>query len=60
MLPVTFEDGMALRSLPRHHEDPLDRLLIVQAVARQLTIVTADRRIARYAVQCLDVEPGAG
>jgi PIN domain nuclease of toxin-antitoxin system len=60
MLPVTFEDGMALRSLPRHHEDPFDRLLIVQAVARQLTIVTADERIARYPVQCLDVAPSAG
>jgi PIN domain nuclease of toxin-antitoxin system len=60
MLPVTFADGMALRSLPRHHEDPFDRLLIVQAVARQLTIVTADRRIAVYGVQCLDVETSAG
>jgi hypothetical protein len=29
-------------------------------VARQLTIVTADRRIAVYAVQCLDVETSAG
>ncbi len=60
MVPVTFQDGMALRSLPRHHEDPFDRLLIVQAMARQLTIVTADRRIARYTVQCLDVQTTAG
>jgi PIN domain nuclease of toxin-antitoxin system len=59
-LPVTFDDGMAVRSLPRHHEDPFDRLLIVQAMARQLTIVTGDRRITRYAVQCLELGPSTG
>ena len=58
LLPVTFEDGMALRTLPRYHDDPFDRLLIVQAASRQLTLVTADRRVAGYSVHWLDAEHG--
>lgn len=58
-LPVTFEDGMALSSLPRHHDDPFDRLLVVQAASRQMTLVTADRRIAGYPVHCLDARSGS-
>lgn len=33
-----------------HHRDPVDRLLIARACSEQLTIVTADRRIAEYDV----------
>ncbi len=54
VLPVSFEDGMAVASLPRHHDDPFDRLLVVQAAARQLVLVTADARLRDYGVECLD------
>ena len=37
-----------------HHRDPFDRLLIAQARSEQLTIVTADRRIADYDVALID------
>ena len=32
-LPVRFAHSVALQSLPRHHDDPFDRLLIAQAIA---------------------------
>lgn len=42
--------ALAVAALPMHHRDPFDRLLIAQARAEQLTIVSADRRIAAYDV----------
>jgi PIN domain nuclease of toxin-antitoxin system len=50
---VTVEDGLAAGSLPRHHEDPFDRMLIAQAARRGLVLVTADRRFADYDVTTL-------
>ena len=52
-IPVTVDDGWAAGRLPRHHDDPFDRMLIAQAQGRGLTIVTADRRFADYAVRTL-------
>lgn len=46
--------GLAVADLPMHHRDPFDRLLIAQARSEQLTIVTADRRLARYDVPFID------
>ena len=39
--------------LPGHHEDPFDRMLIAQALAEGLTIVTRDKRFADYGVPVL-------
>jgi PIN domain nuclease of toxin-antitoxin system len=52
-LSMTFDDGIAAGTLPRHHDDPFDRMLVVQAMARQLLLVTADARIEDYDVECL-------
>lgn len=49
-LPVTLRHGDLLRDLPRHHPDPFDRLLIVQALDEGLTILTADRAFEPYRV----------
>ena len=37
-------------TLPWHHRDPFDRMLICQAMVENLTLVTGDRRIAPYGV----------
>lgn len=42
-----------LLSLPAHHHDPFDRMLICQALHHDLTIVTIDETIKRYGVPCL-------
>jgi len=36
-------------NLPMIHKDPFDRVLIAQAIAENLTLVTTDAAIARYA-----------
>jgi PIN domain nuclease of toxin-antitoxin system len=40
-------------SLPPHHRDPFDRLLIAQAMCEELTVVTRDRAFAAYNVPIL-------
>jgi PIN domain nuclease of toxin-antitoxin system len=35
-------------SLPRHHGDPFDRMLVAQALAEPLRLVTADQALAAY------------
>ena len=50
ILRLDADHGLAVADLPMHHRDPFDRLLIAQARSEQLTIITADRRIADYDV----------
>ncbi len=54
ILRLDADHGLAVAGLPMHHRDPFDRLLIAQARSEQLTIVTADRRIADYDVPLID------
>jgi PIN domain nuclease of toxin-antitoxin system len=39
--------------LPMHHRDPFDRMLICQAIAHGLTLLTPDDNIAKYAVSVI-------
>jgi PIN domain nuclease of toxin-antitoxin system len=48
MLPVHLAHIFHLEILSGHHKDPFDRLLIAQAIAEGLTIVTHDRTFALY------------
>jgi len=50
-LPITFFHGERAGSLPALHRDPFDRMLIAQAQSEGLDIVTADERMASYAVR---------
>ncbi|MGL5819934.1 MAG: type II toxin-antitoxin system VapC family toxin [Phycicoccus sp.] len=43
-----------LQSLPFHHRDPVDRLLVSQATAEGMAILTSDRAFARYPVHVVD------
>ncbi|MEM1345930.1 MAG: type II toxin-antitoxin system VapC family toxin, partial [Pseudomonadota bacterium] len=47
-LAVEGRHCLGLTSLPRHHGDPFDRMLLVQAAAEGLLLVTADRRLGAY------------
>jgi PIN domain nuclease of toxin-antitoxin system len=51
VLPVRSGHIDALGSLPEHHKDPFDRILIAQAIAEGLTIVTGDETLHRYPVK---------
>jgi len=50
-LPVLHRHALHVCSLPIHHADPFDRLLVAQAQLEELTILTADRNLARYEVE---------
>jgi PIN domain nuclease of toxin-antitoxin system len=44
---------LSTESLPLHHRDPFDRLLIAQSIAEKWPIVTADPWFARYTVDVI-------
>lgn len=52
-LPFTGAQAALLDQLPPHHRDPIDRMLICQAMAEDLVFVTADARCAEYGVRTL-------
>ncbi|MEP7351804.1 MAG: type II toxin-antitoxin system VapC family toxin [Acidobacteriota bacterium] len=49
-LAVTFAHAVAAGYLPLHHTDPFDRMLIAQARAESLVLVTADKQLRKYDV----------
>lgn len=53
LIPITPDHAWAAGALPPHHKDPFDRLLIAQARAERLTIVTRDPRFEPYGVDIL-------
>jgi PIN domain nuclease of toxin-antitoxin system len=53
LLPVSVQHAAAVGSMPHHHRDPFDRMLIAQAQVEGLTIVTSDREMQRYQVALL-------
>ncbi len=52
-LPMTARHALLAGSLPPHHEDPFDRMLIAQAKAEDLTIITRDSVFHEYGVAVL-------
>jgi PIN domain nuclease of toxin-antitoxin system len=48
ILAVTVDHVWRVRALPLIHADPFDRLLVAQAMAEDMTLVTHDRRLAEY------------
>ncbi len=47
-LAVTARHGELAGTLPRHHGDPFDRMLVAQALAEKLVLVTGDRTLTKY------------
>ncbi|GAA0442039.1 twitching motility protein PilT [Actinoplanes capillaceus] len=54
-LNITIEHSIVAGRLPLIHRDPFDRMLIAQAQAEHLTLVTRDVHIQRYDVSVLPV-----
>ena len=51
--PITFADVHRMTSLPDHHRDPFDRMLVAQALVEGVPIVSCDPQIARYQIQII-------
>lgn len=47
-LPITGAHAVGVATLPRLHSDPFDRILVVQALVDEVTLLTADPLLARY------------
>lgn len=47
-LPITSAHAVFVESLPLIHKDPFDRILVAQATAEGITLLTADSTVARY------------
>ncbi len=51
ILPITLTHALKTYSLPGHHNDPFDRLLVAQAATEELALVSADRQLAAYKIR---------
>lgn len=49
-LSVTLDHTLGVYDLPLHHNDPFDRLIIAQALADDMVILTSDRAFKKYSV----------
>jgi PIN domain nuclease of toxin-antitoxin system len=47
-LPITVQHAAGVELLSDHHKDPFDRLLLAQALAEPLRLVSADGQLAKY------------
>ena len=52
-VPITAADAERAASLPLHHRDPFDRMLVAQAMRLDAVIVTRDPAFAAYDVEIL-------
>jgi len=52
-LPLEREYLRLIPSLPKHHGDPFDRLIISTAITEDMTLITIDENIYKYDVNCL-------
>ena len=48
LLPYTPQHAYQLFTLPLHHKDPFDRMLIATALSEQIPIVSGDRQFKKY------------
>ena len=52
-IAISPRHALLAGSLPAHHRDPFDRMLVAQARTESLTLVTYDERLGRYGVDIL-------
>ncbi len=51
LLPIEYRHIQGTLDLPLHHRDPFDRLLVAQALAEGLSLVSSDRMLEQYGVE---------
>ncbi len=50
-LPIYLRHALHTRTLPDHHRDPFDRILVSQAVLEELPLLSADPLVSSYPVE---------
>lgn len=56
LLPIGLAHALAVAKLPLYHQDPFDRILIAQAQVENLTLISSDKKMARYKIKLLKKE----
>ncbi len=51
MLPIDFSHINKIASLPFHHRDPFDRLLVAQSMTEKMPIISADTTLGAYSIE---------
>jgi PIN domain nuclease of toxin-antitoxin system len=52
-LAVSRDHVLKVETLPMHHNDPFDRMLIAQSLEERIPVISADRVFARYPVELI-------
>jgi len=52
VLSMTTEHALCVEHLPLIHHDPFDRLLIAQCIVEDLVLITSDKVIPQYKIEC--------
>ncbi len=53
ILPVTFQDTLTVSSLPHYHRDPFDRMIVVQCINNDFTLISKDAFLKEYTVNLI-------
>ncbi len=53
ILPIDVRHAEAIVTLPHHHKDPFDRMLIAQSVVENVALVSSDETFDAYPIQRL-------
>ena len=51
LLPISIDHALRAGALPLHHSDPFDRMLVAQAHAERLAILSADKAFDAYGIR---------
>ncbi len=52
-LPIYLRHALHTRTLPDHHRDPFDRILVSQAVLEEMSLLSADPQIPSYPIEVI-------
>lgn len=55
LLAVEPEHAVAVESLPAHHQDPFDRILVAQALVEPMRLMTHDATVALYSDTIIEI-----
>lgn len=58
-LGINLQHTARVATLPPHHRDPFDRMLVAQALCESMTLVSRDRELRHYGVRMLWQKPSA-
>ena len=53
LLSIDFRHVAKVETLPFHHRDPFDRLLVAQALIEKMTVISADTMLSEYGIKRL-------